>query len=170
MVLRKTGLEQTTFLEKHSKRAIRLTRSVPCGHVPATFLAKHLCGGCQLFASFCLSSVPLLFAHLPSSQDPTTILEKKVVNTVHHVFLLSSSPFLLSVLGLELEMNVFSSLQTHSSFFSSLNFPVPFSTLFTPSLSLLTDFFLCQHKCAVITPYTTQIAALLSFFSSATLS
>lgn len=132
MVLRKTGLQQTTFLEKHSKRAIRLTRSVPCSHVPATFLAKHLCEGCQLFASFCLSSVPLLFAHLLSSQDLTTILEKKVVNTVHHVFLLSSSPFLLSVLGLKLEVNVFSSLQTHSSFFFQPKLPSPFQYSFHP--------------------------------------
>lgn len=82
-------------------------------------------------------------------------------------FLLFSRLFLL-ILGLKLKMPFTLSKSIHlakHSISSRLNFPVPFTTLFTPNLFLLSGFFLCQHKHAPITPYTIQIAALLSFFS-----
>lgn len=141
------------------KRTVHLTRSVPCSHIPATFLAKRLCGGCQLFASFLLSSAPLLFTLLSLHKIlPASWKKRWAILYITSYSLVFSSPFLFVVLGLKLEINAFSSLQTHPSiqalsFF--LNFPVPFSTLFATSLSLITGFFLCQHKCAVITPYAT---------------
>lgn len=111
---------------------------MPCSHIPATFLAKHLCRGRQLFTSFCLSSVPFLFTlsfFTRSCQHPG----KKVGNTVRHVLLpslLFSSPFLLSILGLKLEMNAFSSLQTHPSIqafsFFQPKLPSPFHYSFHP--------------------------------------